>query len=84
MEEIASGDEGNEDDYHEYEDGSYVAPNDGATSQTRPDPAPTSDLPETMSAAADADQAKTRQPEAPPAGASATADLSEQPAAPSA
>jgi hypothetical protein len=80
-EEIASSDEGDEGD--EDEEGGRVSPDGGATSRTRFSPAPTSDQPETTSAAADR-QAETPQPAAPPARATPTADQSVQLEGPSA
>ena len=80
-EEIVSSDEGGED--VEGEDGSYAALDGRATTRTQPDPAPTSDLPETTSIVADS-RAAPQQPEAPPAGATPTANQSAQPEGPAA
>ncbi|KAM3351356.1 hypothetical protein ACQJBY_023384 [Aegilops geniculata] len=77
-EEIASSDEATEEE--EDEEGDDIAPDDGATKRNRPDPALASEQRETTSAAAD--QTGSDQPEAPPAGTTANANPSEQPAVP--
>jgi hypothetical protein len=78
LEEIASSDEGEEEEGEE--DGNGIALDDGASSQSRPNPAPAGSQQATSPAAAD--QTATLQPEAPPASAPAAADSSVPPTAP--
>ena len=76
MEEIASSDEGKDE---EDEDGEDNAPEDGADGQPQPDRASSN---EPRAPAADADQAETQQSATPPAGATASTSLPDPPASP--
>jgi hypothetical protein len=78
-EEIASSDEGEDE---ENEDGEDDAPDDGADSRPQPDQASTNEPRAAASTVAGGDQAETLQSAAPPSGVDAYANPSDPPAAP--
>nr|XP_020196574.1 uncharacterized protein LOC109782371 [Aegilops tauschii subsp. strangulata] len=79
MEEIASSDEGEDE---EGEDGEDDAPEDGADGQPQLDHASSNEPRASASTAAEGDQAETRQLTTPPAGAADSTNLPDPPAAP--